>query len=28
MQNSDNSHPVDLMTPIIFRVCFWSCIIS
>ena len=22
MQNSDDSHPIDLMTPIIFRVCF------
>jgi len=26
MQTSDNPHPVDLMTPIIFRGCVWSCI--
>jgi len=23
-----NCHPVDLMTPIILRMCVWSCIIS
>ena len=27
-QRDANSHPVDLMTPIIFRVCLWSCKIS
>jgi len=24
----NKNHPIDLMTPIIFRVCVWSCIIS